>query len=698
MGLTFLVPLFLAGLVAVGIPIYIHLSHRVKKEPVAFPSLMFLSRVPYRTVRRQRIRHWPLFLLRSAAVILLAVAFARPLVENALVGTVGLQGARELVILVDNSYSMAYEDRWERALRAARGVVTGLGPEDLASVVVFAAQAEAVNQPTGDQTALLASLDRLSLSNGRTRYSPPLQVAEQILEESRHPVREVVLITDFQKVGWDGETGVHLPDNTTLRRIDVSDPGSSNVAVTSVSVDRVVLGGRERVVVLARLINQSLEAVRDLTVAAEIDGNQVAAQAVDIEPNEVATVRFPAVPIPLREVRGVVRIQPDRLTVDDAFHFVLGPSHSLSVLLVTHPSARPEESLYLQRALEIGRDPPYDVAVRRMGQLGPEDLADRKVVILNDVAFPRGAIGRRLRDWVAAGGGLLIVLGQRSGPGSWTEEVADMLPGRLGGPVDRLADRGGTLNPTDYDHPVFELFSGPRSGDFSQARFFRYRSLQDEGGAGVLARFDDGSVALAETRIGEGRVLVWTSGVANAWNDFPVQPVFLPFVHQITKHLAHFAPPQDWYAVGHVLDLAPFVTDEVEAADPTTLPDVEVVVESPAGERRVTRVTGSSSYTTLDQQGFYRIRSLDGEDREVGVVAVNVDVAESDLTPMDGEELAAAVTFGDEGSGAVMTAGTLTVVERERRQGLWWYLLFTVLILLAVEAAISNRLFPTRTR
>ena len=96
--LALLVPAFLAGLAALAIPILVHLRHRERKEPVRFPSLMFLRRIPFREVRRQQIQHWPLFLLRSLAVILLVFGFTRPFFRegNAPLAAPGAQG-RELV-------------------------------------------------------------------------------------------------------------------------------------------------------------------------------------------------------------------------------------------------------------------------------------------------------------------------------------------------------------------------------------------------------------------------------------------------------------------------------------------------------------------------------------------------------------------------------------------------------------------------
>ena len=101
---------------------------------------------------------------------------------------------------------------------------------------------------------------------------------------------------------------------------------------------------------------------------------------------------------------------------------------------------------------------------------------------------------------------------------------------------------------------MFELFRGPHSGDFSSARFFRYRKLDAK--EGVLSRFDDGAVALAGRSVGKGRVVVWTSSIDTAWNDLALQPVFLPFLHQLARHTASHVESPAWHTVGEALDLS----------------------------------------------------------------------------------------------------------------------------------------------
>ena len=117
--MSFLTPLFLLGLAGLAVPVIIHLIQRERKNVVQFPSLMFLQRIPYQSVQRRRIRNWPLLLLRLAALALIVAAFGRPFLRRQALAAAAGSGAREVVVLIDKSYSMGYGDRWARATAIA---------------------------------------------------------------------------------------------------------------------------------------------------------------------------------------------------------------------------------------------------------------------------------------------------------------------------------------------------------------------------------------------------------------------------------------------------------------------------------------------------------------------------------------------------------------------------------------------------
>ncbi len=677
MPISFLTPLFLVGLLALAVPVVIHLTDRERREAVRFPSLMFVRRIPHRTVRRQRIRHWLVFALRAAAVALLAIAFARPLLEGAS-GGAAAAAARHVVILLDRSLSMGYGDRWDRAVGAARDVIDGLGGNDRGALVAFDDQAQVLTAPDADAPGLRAALDGLRPSDGATRFGPAVQVAGQILDASGRRRREVVLISDFQRTGWNADEVVRLSPGVALEPMSVG-AGGGNRAVLGVEVDHEARDGVERVAVAGRVANLGDRALEDVRVELVLDGRVAAAQTVSLEARTTTAVAFPAHPV-TRAVRGMVRLAGDSLPADDAFHFMAGPQRAVPVLLIEHPSAGAAETVYLRRALEVGDDPPFRVDRAAAGSVAPERLRGLPAVIVNDA--PLGdAAARSLHAFIEAGGRALLVLGRRT---AGSRPPRALVPAAVGPPVDRLAERGGTLAQLDYDHPALELFRAPRTGDFTVAKFYRYRRVTPDSLAVVLARFDDGAAALLEWQIGAGRVLLLATGLDTEWNDLALQPVFLPLVHRLVRYLRGYEDRAAALAVGHVLDLGP-VADSVGGGPG------EVVVETPAGAREVADPRGDGRLFAVRERGFYVVRPLGGGSGDAVTIPVNVDPGESDLAAVDADEVAGAAA-GRAGEQRAAGALALSSAERERRQALWWYLVLAALLLLLGESVIANRL------
>src|SRR5919106_4551440 len=158
--MSFIAPLFFAALAALAIPVLIHLIQREKKQIIRFPSLMFVQRVPYKSIQRRRIHNWFLLIVRITALTLIILAFARPFLRGSDNPGAAGTGARELVVLLDQSYSIGYGDRWERARAAAYDAVNTLGPNDRGSIVLFSSGAEIAlrSTATGERERLAASV------------------------------------------------------------------------------------------------------------------------------------------------------------------------------------------------------------------------------------------------------------------------------------------------------------------------------------------------------------------------------------------------------------------------------------------------------------------------------------------------------------------------------------------------------------
>jgi hypothetical protein len=680
--MSFIAPLFFVALAGLAIPVLIHLIQREKKQIIRFPSLMFVQRVPYKSVQRRRIHNWLLLLVRLSALAMIVFAFARPFVERQQAIVPGV-GAREVVVLLDQSYSIGYADRWERARAAAYDAIGKLAPGDRASVVLFGSGVDIALKSTGaaDRASLNAAVAAAKPTPAATRYAPALKVAGSILTESPLPRREVILVSDFQRGGWRGEEGARLPARTTLTPVVIGGPlNSPNVSVTSVSLARTTFTGTERVAVTASVVNRANAPVAGNSLVLELAGRPIQTETLNLQPNGSTSVTFAPFTLAANNVRATVRVASDALPADNAFNFVVSPIQPVRVVIVDRVSNGPGP-LYLMRALSIGDAPRFETIVRQPDGVTEEDLRRASAVILNDVVVPAG-LGRRLARFVENGGGLLVASGPR---GAWPAD-ADILPGIVQAPVDRTRGDAARVGALEFGHPIFEPFRAPRSGDFSAARIYGYRTVMPAMGVQVLARFDGGSPALLERKVGTGRVLLWASTLDLAWSDFPLKPVFLPFIHRTVRHLAAYAEPAPWVTVGQVLD-ASF------GSGAGARPRGQVVL-TPSG-RRVAVDDEGSEVLELSEQGFYEVRGGQPGDTDVTVVASNVDPGESDLSSMDPKEIVAAAVGGADADAAATAGVAQTPETQERSQRLWWYLLVAGIVLLGADTIISNRLSKT---
>jgi hypothetical protein len=673
--MSFLAPLFALALAGLAIPVLLHLTQREKKQIVHFPSLMFVRRIPYQSVRRRKIHNWLLLFIRCAALALIILAFTRPLIGDEDANATPGEGAREVVILLDNSYSMGFGTRWESARAAAHAEIAKLTASDRGSVVLFSSGAEITARSTPERERLTAAVATATPGSGATRYAPALKVAGSIVADSKLPQREVILISDFQRGGWRGEEGARLPQGARITPVPIQGTSDKpNVSVTAVSLARSTFSNQERVTVTAGLVNRSEQPIANAAIVLEVGGLPPASKPFSLEPGGAASVTFDPFNITGRNLKATVRLPDDALLADNAFNFVVAPAEPLKLAVVERGGTT---GLYLDRALSIGEAPRFETTTSPPDGLSDERLRGSAVVLLNDVEVPTG-LARRLLRFVEEGGGLIVAVGPRA---TWPQDV-DLLPGTLGNAVDRTRGDAARVGAIEFGHPIFEAFRAPRSGDFSTSRVYGYRTIAPASSAQVLARFDAGAPAVIERRVGRGRVVLWASTLDRAWSELPINPVYLPFIHRTVRHVASYREPRPWLNVGQVLDPA--------VVSPRTR-SVQRVVLTPSSKRLPLGEEGSE-VVELTEQGFYELRGREGQDIPI-VVASNVDPAEADLTPMDPKEITAAAVGTAPGATGTSAPGVpMTPEAQEKNQRLWWYLLIAGIVLLAADTLVSNRM------
>jgi hypothetical protein len=682
--------------VAIAVPVLIHLIQKERKEVVRFPSLMFIRKIPYQSVQRRKVHNWLLLLLRAAAILLLILAFSRPFFKtdpSALAAAT--TGAREIVVLLDQSASMGYGDHWPKAQAEALKIVGGLGGTDKGTLVLFARGAEIAVKATSDRATIESAIRDAKVTSQATRFGPALRQAQTVLSQSTLPRKEAYLISDYQKTGWETHEEIHLPEGATLNGISVATPGASDLAISKAEFARQDFSGQDRVAVTVLLTNRGEAPVTNVPVKLDVDGHEIDTRTVSIGPNASTSVTFPPVTVAEANMRGTVRAGSDAMPADNVFHFVLTPGRPVSVLVINRDGAPADASLYVTTALMMSTAPAVRTDVVPMSRVTPSTIEHRSLIVLNDSGPVPPETDKLVTRFVEQGGGLLIAAAEHA---PWTGgATAPLVPGQLGAVVDRNVGGAGTLGYLDYSHPIFEVFKQPHSGDFTAVRFHRYRALQPAPTDRVLARFDDGGVAMAERRVGAGRVIVFGSTLDEAWTDLPKRSVFVPLMQLSARYLAHYDQPETSHTVGRMLDISAPLSQIVRegAAGDTKGPTRKAsgVVMSPSGAQKTIGEGGTQSIE-LDEQGFYSVRLQGVGERRPYVVAVNLDPAESDLTPMEPHEFVSSATgrAGVTASGQSLEHPDLTPADIEKKQAIWWFLLVGSVLALLAEAVLSNRL------
>jgi len=693
--MSFVNPLFLFGALAVAVPILLHLVRRERSFKMEFPTLMYLRQVSKKFIRFQKLRHLLLLLLRVLAILLLALAFTRPFQEVPRVAALSGRIAEAHILLIDNSLSMGYGDRWNRAKEAAADIVRNIQAGDKVALLEFSEVTLARTQLLAETAVLLSELEKMQLTDRPTRYGQALKVAEKIAFDSGTGIRVIHLITDFQKTGWAAEErNFRLGSGVRLQYVDVGDPEFSNLALGDV---RIVEGDEDASVgskIRFSLVNFGILDRDGSRVTLSLDGRSLSSKEIDIAMGQVQGVEFELPRLADGSHEFVLEVEDERLERDNRFALTMAARGKTPVLSVERPGSGRSgraPSYFLSRALNVSAFSPY-----RLSTLTPQEVESAGAIaggllIWNNSPGGSAETQRRLQRFVAEGGGLVIALGDAGSPSDFNRTFGQWLPVRMERTGESAATRPSEdftlLTDLRFDHPVFRPFSEPHSGNFSSAKFYRHVRLNPDEGSEVLARFDNGDPALVSAQVGQGRVLIFASSADDSANDLPLKAVYAPLWQQMLQFVEDLRQGQRWLEVGDTIAPRKLLSEAaMRQGRPTVTSDQAVVVMDPAGGR--IPVAAGAESVPVYRAGFYEVRAA-GLSRRV---AVNPVPLESDLTHGNAEEMIAGWLSGEGSAVPVISPDErMSPEEQDNRQKFWRYLLLGALVFFLAEGWLGNQ-------
>lgn len=658
MGL--LAPWFLAGLAALGLPVWLHLLRQHKTTPKQFSSLMFFEPRTQSSIKHRRLKYIALMAARLLLLLLLVLAFANPFIRGSSLGAAARK--RLLIAAIDNSFSMRVADRLGRAKQQALGVLKGRNSADLAQVLTINAAVQSLTQPTAESGELIAAVESIEPSHSRSSYGEFARALRAIEQSNRMPL-EVHLFSDMQKSSLPPAfADLNLGGNTKLVIHSLADKNTANWTVETVTAPRSVFDPKKARVIATVAGFHTPAAKRTLTLL--VNSKTVASKTVDVPENGRATAEFIGMEASYGFNRGEVRIDAaDQLAADDSFVFSVERSDPRSVLFV-HEARQGRGLLYYRAALESASEGAFAVEPVTVDQAANIGLSKYGFVVLSDTGPLPPAFEQTLQKYVREGGALLVALGPSSA-GQRKVPVFDqpIVESRY---ASRAAERFLVAGSLDTTHPVLRA-----AGRWENVKF--YQAIRVEPGeAKVLARLADETPLLLEKRVGEGRVMVFTSTFDNISNDFPLRPFFVPFVEQSAGYLTGAEVRASSYTVDSHVEL------RAEKGAGT----VEVL--NPQGKRALSLNEAASARSLpLTEGGFYDIGRANGRHE---LVAVNSDRKESDLEMAPKETIE--LWQGTETRPATAAATGQTTAQQNAN--LWWYVMLAAVLLALAESLLAG--------
>ena len=709
-------PLMWFGAVAASAPIIIHLLNRRRFKIVPWAAMEFLLASSRKNFRRLKLQEIILLAIRTIVLVLVVAAMARPFLAGA-AGVLG-KSQRYAILVLDNSFSMGYtvaNDRpFDRAVQFGDRIIDTLGKGDMVSVIAVSDRAyPIIREPSIDLDAARSEIKSLPLTQGGTNLPDAFRMALDLLKSSKVVQRELYLITDNQRAGWQIRSGKGSELDGILREIgaladctlvDVGLNTRENLAITEFRPrDRLIAKDLPDTTFTARISNFGENDQPKVEVLFFADRYRQGSTTVAVKAGGSADVSFSHTFHDSASHSLSVRLAPDHLAVDDSRYLALDVLDHAAVLLVDGtPSADPYKTAtgYLQTALHpratdaFTRSTLYQPAVIQPAELASAKFSNYEFVVLADVPRLDASIVSDLEQYVKNGGSLIIFPGGSIDQEHYNQVLyingQGLLPARLAGvrgdPTH--AAFSSLAVPPDVSHPLLKEFTRQKAAFLNLPQFYQYAQLDvpDRDDVTVICKFDKGQPGLVEKRFGRGKVLLFAFTANDSWTDFPRRPGFLLLMQEMAGYVARDRLSGKNLIVGDVFtrDAGPeALVSKITVSRAGKTAEVAAV---PEGKR--SRI----KFDSTESAGIYEIKLQRDGAVEQDYFGVNVDPTESDLRRIGPEELKRALPDAKfrylTGSAGLDHAA---IASTSNKSELWKKLLLAALLLMCVETILAQR-------
>ncbi|MYA98512.1 VWA domain-containing protein, partial [Candidatus Poribacteria bacterium] len=676
-----------------------------------------------------------------AIVALIALALARPFLTLGM-PVASVRAKTDIVIVLDNSYSMAYQDvdgiRFEKAKVLAINILDTLRHGDSAALILMSDVPNPIfRQLTPDLRSVTAAINNAAVSYRATNVQPSLELAHEILAESEQLNKELYLISDFTQNGWENWSRLLNRSGARVSLIPVAEGEAHNTNIEEVRPSNQLIGVNLPLQLNVTTANHSVAPLAQNILTLSIDGEKQKTVSFSAAANEslntTLTYNFST---PGTHI-GSLTLTEDRLNVDNQHYFALDVIGEVRVLCVgedteyltlalnPHKNSR-QQSVSVSNPQRDFLNAPPTADSRQLTadtmilptQCTPTafetfPLEDYDVIILADVPKITRQINAQLQEFIRHGKSVIAFVSKYSDANSYNSLSDAWLPVQLGSPLTWTPPQ--QVRAYQAAHPIFDIF--PNEGFSAQyaPQFHSGVVLRPTSESEVIAHFDDETPFLVERNQGTSTVLLYNCGLlrqqpntptVNAGpsratavtNDLLVNPYFLPMLQQSVLYTA-IANRNLLTWGGHVGDTytARYPRSAGGKASIRLKTAVNTSDNDESGTDNSTVVPiaedGTLQFQGTERPGIYEVEVRTQDRLQRNFFAVNVDATEANLAQIPLQQ--AAARLGAQTAAGAETDGTTVAadaynVKRHGRE-IWGELLLLAVCFILLESFLSNR-------
>lgn len=685
--INFLNPTILFALIAGLIPLIIHLLNRRKIKEIRFSTIHFLKQMSRKEMRRLRIRQILLLIIRTLIILLLVLAFARPTLRSG-AGLLAGRTASEVVVIIDNSLSLNSLELTGSLLEKVRqrwaGLETAFQSGDRVSVILgvkpLRVLADRQNYSPGFWEKVTRQIQPTYLTGNLTEA---VLKAAQIFRESELFNKELYLISDFQRAGFEAEPLKILKEEwnekVNVFCLPVFHGEEENVSVDSAGVSNRLVEKNQVLKITARVRNQNDRKHLTSLISLILNDNRAGQQNVSLAPQEEKPIRFRTTLQSGGFVTGFVECEGDVLLEDNRYYFNFFVPENIRILhIVPNPRFASFVPLILKPAVDRGL---FVTEQKMVSQWASLELQKYQAVILEGIDQIPAGLASRLVQYGKAGNGVLILPGSNIVPAQYNHLLKSLGLGQIVSREGTPGQKSEFITPgkINWQHPLFEgMFEKRR--ELNPIYFYGYYRVKPRPGDEVIIRLKNSAPFLIGSRGDSRNVYLFAAPLQPEWTNLPVRGFVVPLFYRLLYYVVtRNVPERSGIEVG----------EPYAAVFKTVKPPYHFILRRPSGdEEKLTPIfKGNDILIRIDKNpepGNYQVWQ-DGH--LLTVYSVNHSPLESRREYYGKEELQA---FFPDFYWIPSGENVLKIVETSRfGQELWPYLLGFVLFLLLVEMVLA---------